>query len=854
MPKLLLINDTQDLVRSLSQHDSLILRLIEISSGSEDQIHSEVTSEYPDLILVGPSQGNAVVKKICKELELRDETSCIPLIIVCPKHEGSEYYPELSACGADSFLHTPIENDELMAQISAMLRIKDKNDRLIREKNELETLLEEKNTILGERTYDLGKRVKELNCLYSISKLRERPGISIEEILAEVAELIPSSWQYSDITCARIIMGYQEFKTENFIETPWRQSCDITVNGEWAGTLEVYYLVKPESGGGFFLKEESDLLGAIAERLGKIAERVRAEDALRLESKNILNILKSMEDLVYKVNEQYEIEYVNPALEHEFGPAQGRVCYEYFRENKTPCSDCKLDAVFGGKTVRREWVFPRNGKIYDVLDTPLRNPDGSLSKLSILRDVTALKNAQKDLEEREMLYRNVTEFIAEGAVMVQGGKILFANNTFADMFGCQNSKELDGVEITDFFDKDFRELFRRVFDASENDEDLGSTLRGIGVSREGRKFWVSTNRSIISLKTGAAILAAIRDDTEQVMWERSMQEETDYLRRENIKLRSSIKERYRFGEIIGKSRPMQEVYELILRAAGSEANVLILGESGTGKELVARAVHEMSSRGDNSFVPVNCGAIPENLVESEFFGHVKGAFTGAHINKTGYLHTADGGTLFLDEVGELGLTMQVKLLRALESGEYNPVGDTKLQRSHARIIAATNRDFSAMVAEGKLRQDFYYRISVLPIVLPPLREKKEDIPLLVEHFLGMYCKDKKIPTIPGKIMEVLNNHDWPGNVRELQSVIQRYLAVGNFHFLKINGLHEKMEEDVYPDVEPEIADLKEATLNFERRYILAALNKRSWKRGRVAAELGIDPKTLYVKMKKIGLS
>ena len=131
-----------------------------------------MTSEYPDLILVGPSQGNAVVKKICKELELRDETSCIPLIIVCPKHEGSEYYPELSACGADSFLHTPIENDELMAQISAMLRIKDKNDRLIREKNELETLLEEKNTILGERTYDLGKRVKELNCLYSISKLR----------------------------------------------------------------------------------------------------------------------------------------------------------------------------------------------------------------------------------------------------------------------------------------------------------------------------------------------------------------------------------------------------------------------------------------------------------------------------------------------------------------------------------------------------------------------------------------------------------------------------------------------------------------------------------------------------------
>ena len=336
--------------------------------------------------------------------------------------------------------------------------------------------------------------------------------------------------------------------------------------------------------------------------------------------------------------------------------------------------------------------------------------------------------------------------------------------------------------------------------------------------------------------------------------EESFKEVTEYLQRENIKLRSSIKERYRFGKIIGKSLPMQEVYELILRAASSDASVIILGESGTGKELVARAIHDMSDQADKAFVPVNCGAIPENLVESEFFGHRKGSFTGAHIDKTGYLHSADGGTLFLDEVGELGLNIQVKLLRALESGEYTPVGDTQFRKSDLRIISATNRDFSGMVTKGLIRDDFYYRISVIPVLLPPLRERKEDIPLLIEHFLQLYTKGKKVPTIPGKIMEVLFSHNWPGNVRELQSVIQRYLAVGNFDFLTFNGKIEQTERAKETDFLPEAADLRSALQSFEKQLILNALNVHQWHRGRVATMLGIDPKTLYMKMKKTGLS
>jgi transcriptional regulator with PAS, ATPase and Fis domain len=290
-----------------------------------------------------------------------------------------------------------------------------------------------------------------------------------------------------------------------------------------------------------------------------------------------------------------------------------------------------------------------------------------------------------------------------------------------------------------------------------------------------------------------------------------------------------------------------------LNAAGSEANVIILGESGTGKELVARAIHNMSPRAEKAFVPVNCGAIPENLVESEFFGHRKGAFTGAHIDKTGYLHSANGGTLFLDELGELGLNMQVKLLRALETGEYAPVGHTHFRKSDVRIISATNRDFSGMVNKGLIREDFYYRISVIPIVLPPLRDKKEDIPLLVEHFLRLFDKGKKARTIPGKVMEALHKYDWPGNVRELQSVIQRYLAVGNFDFFDMDGRTNKFDSAIDQDAKNEVISLQRARENFEKQYILIALNQNRWHRGKVAAALGIDPKTLYTKMKKIGL-
>ncbi len=468
-------------------------------------------------------------------------------------------------------------------------------------------------------------------------------------------------------------------------------------------------------------------------------------------------------------------------------------------------------------------------------------------------EIKERRKAESALSEERTRFERLVELSPDGVILVQDGKILLANNSFVEMLGYSNAKELVGMEVIELFESEFRDLFAKVFDSKEHEGDLEPLQRGICATKDDRKIWVSTNSSCINWKTGPAILTAIRDITHDVLRETAIQEEAEHIRKENIKLRSSIKERYRFGRLIGKSAPMQKVYELILKAAATDANIIILGESGTGKELAASAIHEMSDRTDKAFIPVNCGAIPENLIESEFFGHRKGAFTGADVDKNGYFRTADQGTLFLDEVGEIGLNMQVKLLRVLETGEYTPVGDTHSRKSDIRVIFATNRMPSKMVEEGLMREDFYYRISVIPISLPPLRERKEDIPLLVDHFLQLYGEGKRTPVIPGKVMDVLYNYDWRGNVRELLSVIRRYLVLGDFPILDMVEKTDKLEFGLDHDSEKEIAGLAQAMDIQEKRFILNALNQNRWHKGKTAAALKIDPKTLYAKMKKFGI-
>jgi PAS domain S-box-containing protein len=347
------------------------------------------------------------------------------------------------------------------------------------------------------------------------------------------------------------------------------------------------------------------------------------------------------------------------------------------------------------------------------------------------------------------------------------------------------------------------------------------------------------------------------DITERKLNEEALRISEAHLREENIRLRASFKGSNQFGNIIGKSNAMHEVYEIILKAALSNANVIIYGESGTGKELVAQTIHDLSYRGGRNFVTVNCGAIPDNLIESEFFGYKKGAFTGADMDKPGFLDIADGGTLFMDEVGELDPNIQVKLLRAIEGGGYTPVGSREVKKTDIRIIAATNRDLKECVEKRTIRKDFYYRIHVIPINVPPLRERKEDISLLVYHFLQEYGDGENIHSIPENIIKSMQAYDWPGNVRELQNAIHRYITLKEIDIMDIS--QSKLDESqiipesiiIQNNQNPKLHAVMESV---EKIYIKKLLEEQQWHKTKVASILGINRKTLFRKMKNHGIS
>ncbi len=312
------------------------------------------------------------------------------------------------------------------------------------------------------------------------------------------------------------------------------------------------------------------------------------------------------------------------------------------------------------------------------------------------------------------------------------------------------------------------------------------------------------------------------------------------------------------GSMVGESPAMQEVQRLVSSAAASSANVIVYGESGTGKELFARAVHERSRRSDGAFVPVNCAAIPENLLESEFFGYRKGAFTGANLDKPGYLDLANGGTLFLDEVDELTEILQAKLLRAIELGEYSPVGSTEIKRSDFRIISATNNvHLIESPLRGSLRTDFFYRIHIIPVHLPPLRQRREDIPLLAEHFLGLYSEqEEEIPPLPCEMLGVLMEHDWPGNVRELQNVVQRYLVGAELELPLATPRTPEDPRQYEGEMGFEMgqsAALRHRLRRAEKSAIAEALDRYGDNRSQAASMLGVSRMTLYRKMKRLGM-
>ena len=323
------------------------------------------------------------------------------------------------------------------------------------------------------------------------------------------------------------------------------------------------------------------------------------------------------------------------------------------------------------------------------------------------------------------------------------------------------------------------------------------------------------------------------------------------LERENISLKEDLKSQQ---QMIGASEPMRKLREQIKKIADSKARVLILGENGTGKELVARAIHEQSPRRKNPFVKVNCAAIPKELVESEVFGHEKGAFTGATTPKKGRFELADSGTLFMDEIGDMDLSTQAKLLRFLETGEIERVGAASTITVDVRLLAATNKNLEEEINRKAFREDLYFRLSVLPVVVPPLRDRLEDIPELAHHFLSLYCAENCKPTksIDQDVIEYFSNHSWPGNVRELRNLMERLVIMVDSPVIRLSHVRSLFEPA--GDNTTHTKGLKGSVNHAEREVILKELEACGWRISTAAERLGIDRTNLYRKMKKYGIA
>ncbi|MBT6339087.1 MAG: sigma-54-dependent Fis family transcriptional regulator [Desulfobacula sp.] len=572
-------------------------------------------------------------------------------------------------------------------------------------------------------------------------------------------------------------------------------------------------------------------------------------------------VLDSLPGIFYLYNEKGTLIRWNKAHETISGYSSEELpeigIYDWFSQSDKSRVRRAVEQILhkGEKRDVEANLLIKNGSLIPHYFTGVRMTiDGVKYLLGMGTDITQLKKTENLLIKSEEKYRNIVENAVEGIYQSSPeGRIISANDSMAKILGYQSAQ--DFINSTSNLAKDVyvsrneRKKFVKLMEKN-------SSVSGFEVKfykRDKSIIWVSLHaRPVFDSKGKLSLIEGmILDITKKRRQRESLEKSEALLREENLKLRQNIKDRYRFAEIVGKSPGMQEVYDLILKASATDANVIIYGESGTGKEIVAKAIHNLSDRKKGRFIPVNCGAIPENLIESEFFGYKKGAFTGATTDREGLFDLAQGGTLFLDELGEIPQNLQVKLLRVIEGGGYTPVGGKEIKTPNARIIAATNQNLKQYVAKGKMREDFFYRIHIIPINLPPLRDRIEDIPLLTEHFLKEMAGTDEIMVLSGEMMAALFNHSWPGNVRELQNVLQRYITLGNFNLI------DEVDQEIKIFKRPQAIPVMKEGENYskmmdayEKKLIVSTLESCLWNREKAASLLEIPIRTFYRKMKK----
>jgi formate hydrogenlyase transcriptional activator len=626
-----------------------------------------------------------------------------------------------------------------------------------------------------------------------------------------------------------------------------------------------------------------------------ITERKQAEERLR----EYERVVEGLEEIIMVVDRDYRYVIANRAFLNSRGLEReqviGHIVDEVVnREVFETVVKEKMDECFGGKVVQYElrYRFPKLGeRDLQVSYFPIEGPKGVDRIAAILRDITERKQADGALQRSEERYRNFISQSSEGIFRMDAHipidipeaelihRILYehymveCNDAMAAMYGLTSGEQMRGKRFKELvvaedphnieFTREFIRNGFRVIDRESHEVDIhgnpkvflnsmigtvenGMLTRTWGIQRditEKLKLEQSHRRGEEALRQN---LAQLQKVTEELRLAK------EKLSEEKLYLEESIDTELGFGEIIGRSRAMKEVMEKVAKVAPSDATVLLLGETGTGKELVARALHRMSRRDGNSFIKLNCAAIPSGLLESELFGHEKGAFTGAVARKPGRLELADRGTLFLDEVGEIPLSLQPKLLRVLQDLEFERLGGTQTLKVNFRLLAATNRDLQQSVKAREFRSDLYYRVNVFPILIPPLRERREDIQPLVWHFVSKFAAQmkKSITSVPSKTMEMLVRWDWPGNIRELENFVERSVI------LTPGSVLRAPLAELQTAVDQGNGSSSESLRDKERERILRTLRECHGKLGGpdgAAARLGLKRTTLQSRLDHLGI-